>query len=420
MIGMGMAPDNDEEVVSVTVDPEGVEIEVADLDDGVDSDAAPGFDPGNLSDQQKAEAEEYAKEFLKKVARLRGVRIDRDKFLRAELHRRGVPDADIERAVALGPAVSGIPLGQLDGIAVASINFETEKSSALSFAAGLPGGVAILGTVPADITQFYVHAFRVMQKLAYLYGWQSFLNDVDDIDDETLAKLATFLGVMLGVGGAANSMGKFAAQVARPALQKNIANVALTKTVWYMPMKQTLRLVGVHVTKQSFAKTVTMAVPVVGGIAAGGLTFVVLGNQSRRLMKHLRVLPPPGIDAAEYLAEVSRVDQEPNRRNVVLAAVDGAGSTVRGAAAGAADAFRSVDLDGDGVPDEARALSAVKGAGSAVKGAGSTVKGAATAAVGQFGSMLHRRRRGGVAHTETGTPEEEGNESEGGEASHQA
>jgi hypothetical protein len=37
--------------------------------------------------------------------------------------------------------------------------------------------------------------------------------------------------------------------------------------------------------------------------------------------------------------------------------------------------FRSVDLDGDGIPDEAQALTAVKGAASAVAGAADAVGG---------------------------------------------
>lgn len=132
-----------------------------------------------------------------------------------------------------------------------------------------------------------------MQKIAYIYGWQSFLNDIEDIDDETLGMLAAFLGVMMGVGGASASVSLFAVQVARPAVQKKIASVALTKTAWYLPMKQTLRVIGVQITKQSFAKTVSKVVPVVGGVVSGSLTFVTLNTQSKRLMKHLRELPPP-------------------------------------------------------------------------------------------------------------------------------
>ena len=107
-----------------------------------------------------------------------------------------------------------------------------------------PGGFAMGASIPADITQYYVHAFRVMQKLAYLNGWQSFLNDLDDVDDETLGKLSLFLGVMMGVGSASVGLTNFAQTVARPALQKQISKQALTKTAWYGPMKQVLGLVG--------------------------------------------------------------------------------------------------------------------------------------------------------------------------------
>ncbi|GAA1101918.1 hypothetical protein GCM10009650_00500 [Nesterenkonia jeotgali] len=260
-------------------------------------------------DDQNREAEQFAIDFLKAVLRLRGVRIGRRQFLRSEFRRRGLDDALIDDALASNPAAAGISLATLDEIARGAIEFETRKSTALSFAAGLPGGFAMLGTVPADITQFYVHAFRVMQKIAYLYGWQSFLEDLEDIDDESLGKLAAFLGVMMGVGGASASVSAFAVQVARPAVQKKIASVALTKSAWYVPMKQTLRVIGVQVTKQSFAKTVTKVVPVVGGVVSGGLTFVTLRIQSKRLMTHLRELPPPNTDAETYLADVRRADE---------------------------------------------------------------------------------------------------------------
>ncbi len=51
-----------------------------------------------------------------------------------------------------------------------------------------------------------------------------------------------------------------------------------------------------------------------------------------------------------------------------LTAAKRAGSALAGTAGKATEAFRSVDLDGDGVPDEARAVTAVKGAGSAIAG----------------------------------------------------
>ncbi|MET7277063.1 hypothetical protein ABZS29_02440 [Kribbella sp. NPDC005582] len=277
--------------------------------EGRQKDEADGLSVNSVLEEQDAEAEQFAVAFLKKVVRLRGVRVDRSQFLRAELHKQGVASAAIDRAVDENPAAAGIPLALLDDIARSVVEFETRKSTALSFAAGLPGGFAMVGTVPADITQFYVHAFRVMQKLAYLYGWQSFLDDIDEVDDESLGILAAFLGIMMGVGGASVSLSLFAAQVARPAVQKKIAGVALTKTAWYLPMKQILRVVGIHVTKQSFARSVSKVVPVVGGVVSGGLTFVTLRAQSKRLMEHLRELPPPNVDAEVYLAAVQRADE---------------------------------------------------------------------------------------------------------------
>lgn len=358
-----------------------------------------------MTDEQGMEAEQFAIEFLKRVIRLRGVRIDRAKFLNAELHKRGIGTVEIDKAIAEGPAVAGISLVMLDDIAEHAIDFETAKSTALSFAAGLPGGFAMIGTVPADITQFYVHAFRVMQKIAYIYGWKSFLEDIDNVDDETLGMLATFLGVMMGVGGASVSISRFAVQVVSPAVNKKIASVALTKTAWYLPMKHVLRTIGIQVTKQSFAKTVSKIVPVVGGAVSGGLTFVTLSIQSKRLMKHLRELPPPDTDAEVYMAAVKSADEmAPNRSKAAVAALEAAteatgswiastsgtvgGGVATGAAAvsaGVASAagtatrsFRSVDIDGDGIPDEPRALTKVKGIGGAIAGTAGSMGGSVT------------------------------------------
>ena len=344
----------------------------------------------DLIGEQNREAEEFAKSFLKTVLRLRGVRIEREQFLRSELHKRGIAREVIDEAIATSPAAAGIDVVLLDDMANAAIAFETRKSSALSFAAGLPGGFGLLATVPGDVTQFYVHAFRVMQKTAYVYGWQSFLEDSKEVDDETLGKLSMFLGVMLGVGGASSSLTVFVASVARPAIQKQVAGKALTKTTWYPVMKSTLRVIGVKLTKDSLAKTVTKVVPVAGGVISGGMTFVTLRGQSKRLMEHLRELPPPNVDAAEWRALVTRADaEEALRDNSVLSSVGGAVSNATETASTQARAA----LDGPG----SAVKGAASGAGSAVKGAasgaGSAVKGAASGASGRLKSLVRRKNR---------------------------
>lgn len=136
------------------------------------SSAEPGDPDGiqDLLDEQDQEAEEFAKKFLMAILRLRGVRIEREHFLKSELHKHGISQDDITQAVQDSPAAVVIDPALLDEIAQASIDFERNKTSSISFAAGLPGGLAMFATVPGDITQFYVHVFRVMQKLAYIYG----------------------------------------------------------------------------------------------------------------------------------------------------------------------------------------------------------------------------------------------------------
>ena len=150
---------------------------------------------------------------------------------------------------------------------------------------------------------------------------------------------------MMGVGGAASSLSMFAKQIARPAIQKQIAKQALTKTVWYPVVKKTLAVVGVKVTKDSFAKTVTKVVPVAGGVISGGMTFVALKGQSARLRKHLRELPPPGVDAAEYRSALESASAKTHDGGALPGALGGAASRAKGVAGelsdgakGAADA----------------------------------------------------------------------------------
>ena len=288
--------------------------------DDVDPALGDGETLFDLVSEQDEQAQEFAIEFFKKVLRLRGVQIDRDDYLRQELHKLGLDDATISLAQETTPVQAGLTPAQLDQLAADTIAFETRKSATISFAAGLPGGFAMLATIPGDVTQYYVHTFRIMQKLSYIYGWKDFLGGLDEVDDETLGKMSLFLGVMMGVGGASASLTIFAKQIARPALQEQIAKQALTKTAWYGPMKQTLKLIGIKVSKDSFAKGVTRTVPVIGGVISGGMTLVALKSQSARLHKHLREIPPPGVDAAEYLAALDDLGAQADEPHVLAAA----------------------------------------------------------------------------------------------------
>ena len=269
-----------------------------------------------ITAEQASSAELHGLDFLKKVVRFPGVRINRDEFLRQELTKLRASEEVIERALATSPALAGVPLLALDTLADETITYETNKSAALSFAAGLPGGFAMLGTIPADLMQYYAHALRIMQKLAYLYGWRDLLADVDE-DDEMLGVLAVFFGVMLGVGGAAQSLTAFARIAAKTANQKHVTKRALMSITWYPVVKYSLRVIGINITKSSFTKGASKIVPVIGGFVSSGLTFMALQTQSARLKGHLRELPPPGIDAEAWAQHV--LDTTPARGKQLVA-----------------------------------------------------------------------------------------------------
>ena len=332
---LGANGEFDEDGREIVIDTSGE----ADLNDSVQEDVE---ELRETLAQQDSEAEKYAIEFLKKVVRIRGVRITRDEFLRQELRKLHMGDEAIASAVDSNPVLAGVSLEELDKLAEDIISFETNKSAAMSFAAGLPGGFAMVGTIPVDLTQYYVHAFRIMQKLAYLYGWRELISDMDEVDDETIGVLAVFFGVMLGVGGAAQSLTMFARTVAMPALQKQITKQALTKTSWYPVMKHCLRFIGINLTKKTFAQGVSKAIPLIGGVVSGSMTFVSLQSQSSRLKNHLRELPPPGVDAEVWKQAVIGATPDDEEPSVLDSAQQALESTTQAVASGAKTAATGI------------------------------------------------------------------------------
>ncbi|GFH34915.1 hypothetical protein [Streptomyces pacificus] len=219
-------------------------------------------------------------------ARLPGVRIQREAYLRKALARY-CSEEEIRRAVEESPAAAGIAADVLDRAADDSIRYETAKVSALSAAAGLPGLFALPATVPADLAQYFGHMLRISQKLAYLYSWPDlFSDDGDDVDDATMGMLTLFFGVMFGTQSANAAVGKVAGMMAEQ-VAKKLPQRALTQGVVYPVVKKVAAYIGVQMTKQTFAKSVSKAIPVLGAAVSGTLTYTTYRPMARRLKKHL-------------------------------------------------------------------------------------------------------------------------------------
>ena len=285
------------------------------------------------------EAEEFAGRLIRKAATLSMVKIDRGTFLRTEIPKY-CPNIDAQLAVAATPAEAGVPSAVLDRIAQDAIEFEVKKCAGLSFLAGIPGGLALVGAVPADVAQHFGHVMRIEQKLAYVYGWQSFLDDSDEVDNQTIMELVVLMGVMLEVGGATSALTKFATNVAQQAVARTIERQALTKPFFYPVMKKVLRYMGVSLTKQTFAKTAAKLVPVIGGAVSGGLTYFSFKPSAEKLKAYLRAMPASGVNSDEPDVTIKKIDLSESAQDAVELARKGAESAAVVASAGAKSAAR--------------------------------------------------------------------------------
>jgi len=218
---------------------------------------------------------------LEKAIELPLVRIERNDFLKKEF---SAPKYEniIDEIIKRGPGKAGVTPEDLKRHAKNAINLETTKATTLSFVSGLPGGPAMIGTIPADICQFYGHVLRVIQKLMYLYGW----GNVESMDEGTTNIVIIFLGVMNGVEAAQQALKQLCVVVSERTTSM-IAAKALTRAALYPTVKKVGAQISIKITNQATAKMAAKIIPVVGGIASGGLTIATFKPMSHRLLKEL-------------------------------------------------------------------------------------------------------------------------------------
>lgn len=241
---------------------------------------------------------------IESAAKIPGVRIDREEFLTKNLSKL-CTQTQLQKAIVEGTLHADIPIATLDSLANAVINAETLKVTAVSTAAGIPGGFAMAATIPADLVQFYGFIMRTAQELAYIYGWDEMFAESSELDAGTESQLILFIGVMSGVGAANKVVTKLFGETAMRAVAKKFAAKALTKT-WYYPLvKKIAAMLGQKMVKATFAKGVSKAVPILGGAVSGGLTLATFKPMAHRLKKHLSTLAHMSPEEfAEYEAAI--------------------------------------------------------------------------------------------------------------------
>lgn len=227
---------------------------------------------------------DWFEKIIKAAANLPLVNVNRSQFLRKELS--PFYDSDkVDRIIKDGPR-GIVDKNVIDKIAEGCVTYHTTAVCAVSALAGIPGGLAMLASIPADIVQFYGHVLCLTQKLLYLYGWPD-LNDKDgNMTDETTQVLVVFLGVMMGAQGAEavvkSLLNEFAKQV-----EKKLQKAALTKVGVYNVVKEVCKWIGVKLTKEGFSKGVGKVIPIIGAPISAGVTYFTFRPLSKKLKEEL-------------------------------------------------------------------------------------------------------------------------------------
>ena len=228
-------------------------------------------------------------ELLQKAAKLPGVAINREEFLKKELDNY-CTDEVISLSIKKNPAFADISRETINKIADEVIKSETTKVTSVSAAAGLPGGFAMAATMPADLVQYFGFLLRVMQKLAYLYGFERFDLSEEEISPETNSDFIIFLGVMFGVKGANAAVKKVGIVLAHK-ISKSVTTKAIEKGVLYPVVRKIARQIGLKLAKQTLTKGLAKTVPILGAGVNGFLTYSSFKPCALRLQKSFKELP---------------------------------------------------------------------------------------------------------------------------------
>lgn len=221
---------------------------------------------------------------LSVVLKMPGVKVDRVGFLRKELR----PYCNQSRLQMLGHVRPYTIVSEkvIDKLAKSCINHHTALATTASTVAGLPGGLAMAATIPSDMTQYYYHVFVLSQKLAYLYGYPDFCEDDGELSDMAGDLLTIFMGVMMGAPVAEKGMSELSKAMAESAVTR-LPRVAITKAAIFPIVKQIAKIVGMKLSKESFAKGVGRFIPIAGGLFSGGLTLATFRKGAIRLRRQL-------------------------------------------------------------------------------------------------------------------------------------
>lgn len=341
-------------------------------------------------------------------------------------------------------------LKELDSRYVATV---TITSSGVGASAAIPGvGIPIaLGLGVADLLFFYETSALYVLAVAELHGIR--VTDPERarplvlgmlLGQKSQSEVSQMVLTAFGAGGVSQAR-TFATGAVSKSLPKGWGEV-LTEQLPDSALAPLTIVIGREALKMGGklgAGTLGKAIPFGVGAVIGGVGSFTFG---RDVVKSARMaFPESPASFPDWLHEYEKpeANSHPSRAALALEAAAGNvkdfGESVWGKMSAATEAFRSVDLDGDGIPDEARALTAVKRAGgafadgatkaaekfrsvdldgdgvpdeaqavTALKDAGGAVVAAADRARGKLASFLPAKRKAASPDADADAPSQDG------------
>lgn len=213
------------------------------------------------------------------ISSFKGVAVDRDQFLYSTFKK--YSQEDIQSIISLGPPQAGVEKKEIDRIADKIIRKSKWSTTGVSFLTGMPGGFAMAATLPADILQFYLQAFILLQKLMFLYGqWDDdFFDSVGEMTEDARNVTIVYIGYMLGVEAATKVVGNIVAKAtSRSFIIKTLIKSALGREM----IIKIVRAIGIKSTAKAVSAG-SKAIPILGAVVSGGITLISFAPMANRL-----------------------------------------------------------------------------------------------------------------------------------------
>jgi hypothetical protein len=214
---------------------------------------------------------------LDAALKLPGAKIDREIFLQ-KTYEKYCNLATVDKILQVGSYEAGIEITLMERMASDVIKQHSSIATGSSFIAGIPGGLMMAATIPADVAQFYYHVIVAAQKLAYIFG----LKSIDDAGNNFREVLTVFIGVMAEIGEAENTL----KEVVDEQFSKKLARITLGK-ILDKTIAHIAAVISFQLTKRSIGRVIAKAVPIVGGIVSGGMTLFSYMSMCNRLKNKL-------------------------------------------------------------------------------------------------------------------------------------